>query len=174
MVETQLDEALKNRHSVREFEKTTIPKDHISLILEASNSAPSAGNLQAYRIFVTTGKEEKDRISQCAFEQELIKKAPLCLVFAADPDVSASEYGSRGKDLYAIQDATIAASFAVLKAVDLGYGAAWVGSFDVKRLSKEINAQNLLPVAIIVLGIPGEKPQITSRKKIEEIATFLG
>lgn len=170
----QLDEIIRTRHSVRKYDGSTIPTSHIALILEAANRAPSAGNLQSYRIFVATGSEKKREIASCAFEQEFIADASACFVFSADPLISSSEYGSRGEDLYSIQDATIAAAFALLKAVDLGYGTTWIGSFDVKRLSLLTGGKNLVPIAIILVGTPMGETSATSRKKVSEVAAFIG
>ena len=43
---------LKARRSVRAFQTKAVPEETLASILEAANSAPSAGNLQAYDILV--------------------------------------------------------------------------------------------------------------------------
>ena len=45
-------EVLKRRRSIRRFKGKKIEKDKIQKLLDAANSAPSAGNLQAYRIIL--------------------------------------------------------------------------------------------------------------------------
>ena len=161
------------RHSVRKYSNYVIPDNDIESILSASNSAPSAGNLQPYRIFVIRGGRKKASVSECARGQEFVKEASLILVFAADPDTAFEEYGERGRSLYCIQDATIAATFAVLKATDLGYSTAWIGQFDENRLKQEIDAVGYIPIAIILIGKAGEAPRKTSRKKLSEIAHYV-
>ncbi|MEM5811449.1 MAG: nitroreductase family protein [Candidatus Aenigmatarchaeota archaeon] len=43
---------VKNRHSIRAFLQKEIEEEKLKKILELTNLAPSAGNLQAYEIFV--------------------------------------------------------------------------------------------------------------------------
>lgn len=149
-----------------------MPDRDMERILEAACEAPSAGNLQAYRIFVIRDDEKKASVSGCAFDQEFVKDASLVMVFAADPETSFIEYGDRGRTLYCIQDATIAATFAVLKATDLGYSTAWIGSFETSSLKKAIGTDGYDPVAIIIVGKAGEEPKITPKKSLNELVQF--
>jgi hypothetical protein len=50
-----LDEVIDKRHSVRKYETFSIPDTDIEKMLQAANKAPSAGNLQSYKIFVIRG-----------------------------------------------------------------------------------------------------------------------
>ncbi len=45
-------EIARNRHSIRAYLAKEIEEDKLNQILEAARAAPSAGNLQAYKIFV--------------------------------------------------------------------------------------------------------------------------
>jgi len=45
-------DVIKKRHSVRAFKNKPIEEEKIKEILETINSAPSAGNLQAYHIIL--------------------------------------------------------------------------------------------------------------------------
>lgn len=169
----QYDEVVRERHSTRAYVKHDIPESHLTKIIGAANRAPSAGNIQAYRIFVATSASKKKEVAECAFGQHFITEASACLVFSSDPEASASEYGMRGRELYSIQDATIAATFAILKSVDLGYQTAWIGSFDTRKLAEVTGSKDLVPVAIILIGKASEKPLETTRKGIDEISSFL-
>ncbi|MBM4388054.1 MAG: nitroreductase family protein [Deltaproteobacteria bacterium] len=145
----------------------------MQLILEATNNAPSAGNLQAFKIFLLYSQDVKNEIATAAFNQDFIREAPLVMVFFADKDASA-KYGTRGRDLYSLQDATIAAIFAWLSAVDLGLAGVWVGAFDDGRISGILGAgDSLQPVAILPIGYAGESPGQAERKILKEIATVI-
>lgn len=170
----QFDEVIARRHSVRKYSPQDILPEDLERILEATIQAPSAGNLQAYRIFAIRDPSKKASISACAFNQEFIKDASVILVFAADPDASFSEYGERGSTLYCIQDATIAATFAILKATDLGYSTAWIGSFDGRKLLQSVGARGVMPVAIVLVGKGAEKPLSTPRKSLKDIVDYIG
>jgi nitroreductase len=148
-----MNELFKKRKSTRGFAPTAIGKDELDKILEAANSAPSAGNLKARKIIVLFKEEEKDSLAKAAFDQEFIAEAPVVLVFVALPKVSSHKYGDRGEKLYAIQDATLSASFAWLQAVDLGLTGCWIGGFDDKSLQRSLNLEeNEKPVAILPIG----------------------
>ncbi len=119
------------------------------------------------------GKEKKAPVSRCSFGQDFINEASLVLVFAADPEAAYHEYGSRGRYLYCIQDATIAATFTILKATDMGYSTSWIGHFDELRLRANIGAMDYNPVAIILVGKAGEKPEPKTRKNLKSLALFV-
>lgn len=148
-----MDEVFKKRHSVRSFQDKAIADEKLKEILEAAHSAPSAGNLKAREIVVVKNKETKDKLAVAAFNQDFIAKAPIVLVFFAVPSRSAQKYGRRGSELYAIQDATIAASFAWLQAVMLDLSCCWVGAFDEEKVKEILDAKNeWRPIAVLPLG----------------------
>lgn len=143
----------QKRKSVRSFSDRSAEIEKIETILEAANSAPSAGNLKAREILVVTEPEIKRLLMDASFGQKQILEASAVLVFSALPEKSAEKYGQRGRELYAIQDATIAASFAWLQAVDIGLSGGWVGAFDEEKVQKILDlAENQKPIAIIPIG----------------------
>ncbi|MEM0360622.1 MAG: nitroreductase family protein [Candidatus Diapherotrites archaeon] len=162
-------ETVLQRHSVRKFQEKTVEKEKLQKILETANSAPSAGNLQAYKIVVVEKKELKEKLSFAAFGQKFLVQAPLLLVFCSLPEKSEQRYGARGS-LYSIQDATIAASYAQLAATALGLASVWVGAFDEEEVSKALNLEeNMAPISIIPIGYAAEKPFRAPRKSLKEL-----
>jgi len=161
-------ETVRNRHSIREFQDKEVEEEKLQKVLECCNSAPSAGNAQAYKIFLVKDKMKRRELSGVAGGQGAIAKAPVALVFCANPKESGMKYGERGEFLYSIQDATIATSYCQLAATALGLSTVWVGAFDEEKVKEIINT-DLKPVAIIPLGYAGEDPEPTTRKSIEEI-----
>lgn len=148
-----MDEVFKKRHSVRSFQNKKIKKDELREILEAAESAPSAGNLKARRIVVVKDLDLRQKLAEAALNQDFIIEAPVVLVFFALPSVSARRYERRGKSLYAVQDATIAVSFAWLQAVMLGIDGCWVGAFNEEEVKEILNAkEDERPIAILPLG----------------------
>ena len=93
-------ETVRHRHSVRIYQQD-MPVDEARLhaILEMACAAPSAGDLQAYRIVVVRDADERRALSVAADNQGFIAEAPVCLVFCADPARSASTFGERGAKL---------------------------------------------------------------------------
>ena len=124
-------ETVRHRHSVRCYQSDMpVEKEKLHAILETACSAPSAGDLQAYKIIVVSNPEKRQALANAAEGQSFISAAPVCLVFCADPQRSATQYGERGQKLYAVQDTTIAAAYAQLAVVAAGMGSTWVGYFD--------------------------------------------
>ena len=156
---------LNKRQSVRKYKKQEVDQTDLQTILEAAHSAPSAGNLQAYKIFVVGDEKQKKLLAKVALGQGFVAKAPVVLVFSADPSVSAVKYGQRGQDLYSVQDATIAAAYAWLALVELGLAAVWVGAFDEQEINDVLGAsQDLRPVVVMPVGYANEKPSKPARK----------
>ncbi|MGB9703328.1 MAG: nitroreductase family protein [Candidatus Micrarchaeales archaeon] len=161
-------EVLKKRHSIRVFQKREIEKEKILEIMNAINSAPSAGNLQSYKVFIVRDEKKKEKLVEASFGQEFIAQAPVVFVFCALQ--KENKYGERGKRLYSLQDATIAAAYSQLAATALGLGSVWVGAFDENKVLEILgNPKDLLPIAIIPIGYKGEEPKGRKRKKLEEI-----
>lgn len=158
---------IEERRSIRKFEKKKVEEEKLKKILEAANSAPSAGNLQSYNFFVIKNQKIKEALAEAAWGQDFISEAPVVLVFFANPILSSSKYGTRGANLYSIQDATIACSYAQLAAANLGLGTVWVGAFSDEAVKKIIGV-DLIPVAILPIGYPAEKPRKTPRQKREK------
>ncbi len=163
-------EVLARRRSVRSYLPDPPDEGDLNLILEAASTAPSAGDLQAYVCVVVRRRESLRRLADACYGQDFVAEAPAALVFLADPDRSARRYGSRGRNLYCVQDATIAASYAQLAAEDLGYGSCWVGAFDDRSVRGAVGAgRELIPIAVIPLGRPAEIPEVTPRRPIPEV-----
>lgn len=162
-------EVIARRRSIRAYSSKPVEEKKLRRIFEAANLAPSAGNLQAYQVYVVKKKDKKEELAKAAFDQTFLAEAPVCLVFCADPSRSAARYGSRGADLYSIQDATIAGCFAMLAATDLGLATVWVGAFDEDAVREVVGAKSLRPVAMFALGYAAELPEPTTRRPINEI-----
>jgi nitroreductase len=152
-------EIFKKRHAARNFQTHEVGFEKLREILEAAKSAPSAGGLKAREIRVITDNEVRLRLAHAAFDQDFVAQAPAVLVFCAVPSRSAAKYGTRGRELFCIQDATIAASFAWLQAVALGLGGCWVGAFseqDVKKVLHNDIQPDWRPVALLPIGYLAE------------------
>jgi len=160
---------ITRRRSVRAYSSKPVEEEKLNRIIQAANIAPSAGNLQAYQVHVFRKQDKKEALAKAAFDQAFLIQAPICLVFSADPSRSAPKYGKRGTELYSVQDATIAGTFAMLAAVDLGLATVWVGAFDEEKVQNVVGEKSLKPVAMFALGYPAEEPEASPRRAIEEI-----
>lgn len=150
---------LSKRRSIRAFKDDIIGESKLSRILEACNLAPSSGGLQTFEIYQINNKEMKERLVSAARDQTFIAQAPLLLVFCANPSRSVERFGERSQ-LFSVQDATIAASYAQMTVHALGLSTVWVGAFDEKKVSEILQLpQGQRPVAILPIGYENEKPK---------------
>jgi len=164
----ELLELMKSRRSIRSFLSKEVEREKLDLILEAFKWAPSAGNLQARCVYVVNSRELKEKLAYAAYNQMFIAEAPIVLVVCADTRKSSMRYGSRGAELYCIQDASAGIQNMLLMAHKLGLGTCWVGAFDEDRVRAIMGLREYLrPVAIIPLGYPAEKPRYIPSRKLE-------
>jgi nitroreductase len=148
-----MDEIFIKRRSVRNFKDRKIEAEKLEEILEAAYSAPSAGDLKAREIIIVDNKDTKENLARASFGQDFIAQAPIVLVFFSIPERSAQRYAKRGRELYALQDATISASFAWLQAVKCGLSACWVGAFEDEKVKEILKAkEDWQPICIMPIG----------------------
>jgi nitroreductase len=161
---------IEERHSMRSYTPALVEEQKLQTILAAANRAPSAGNKQGYEIYVVRSREQRQALVKAAGDQEFLAEAPLVLIFCANPTRLVEWYQKRGTTLYAIQDATIACTFAMLAASDLGLCTVWVGAFDEQSVRKVANIPSeLRPVAMLPIGVAGDTPRITPRRELNDL-----
>ena len=162
-------DALQSRHSVRAYAKTPVEAEKLDQIFEAIEQAPSAGNLQAFEVYLITHTEQRAKLAVAALGQAFLAQAPVVLVFCAHAARLAERYAQRGVNLYSVQDATIACTYAMLAATALGLSTVWVGAFDEDAVGRIINApQAHRPVAMLPVGYPAEEPRVRGRRNLTD------
>ena len=169
----KLDEALSGCRSIRKYESRSISRDLILRLMEAAETAPSAGNLRARRYFVVIKQEIRKVLAISAYGQSQVENAPVLIVICSDIERSRRRYGDRG-NLYSIQDATVAAMCLLLKAYDLGLGACWNGAFDEEIIRETLDlGTSIVPIAMISIGWPAEQPTSPPKRQIEEVVNWI-
>lgn len=164
-------EIIKNRRSIRKFQKKGIPNEILEKLIMALIWAPSAGNLQARKFYFVFGEEIKEKLARS--NQDFIAQAPLVIVGLADTKIS-RRYGERGKNLYSICDVSTSIQNLMLLATDLGLGTCWVGAFDEDKVSEVLNLpENLRPIVIVPVGYPAENPETPPRISKKEAIVFI-
>jgi nitroreductase len=155
-------EVIRRRRAVRAFENRAIPAEALELVLQTANAAPSACNLQAYEIYVVTGERRRAELAAAARQQRFVAAAPVVLVFCTNV--------AHGDILFAIQDAAIAATCAMLAATAQGLATVWVGSFEAAEVASIIGAPaGIAPVALMPLGYAAEEPPQQPRRRLEDL-----
>jgi nitroreductase len=165
---------IEERHSVRDFDaRRDVSPEMVQRILRTAVRAPSAGNCQPWHFVVVRSERTKDLLAEAAYDQWFIAEAPVVVVVCADPARSAWRYGSRGVQLYCLQDTAAATEHILLAVTALGLGACWVGAFDERAVSQALGLpSDLRPVAIVPIGYPVARPDRALRRSLKEIVTF--
>ncbi len=188
-----ITELLRNRFSVRKFQKRPVPEAVIQDILEAGRLSPSGGNEQPWLFGVITDRSLITRIAEVACQQKWIGRAPLlivlCTVGVGDErggrDIQKCRFPEYtqaiekiDQDLYWAlnqeeHQTKIAGTHMALVGLEHGVGSCWVSLFEVKRLSELLNLpRGTLPSEILALGYPEGEPRLTSKKAMDELVFY--
>jgi nitroreductase len=165
----ELKEAIRTRHSVRDYDDRPVPEDKLLRVLEAARLAPSASNRQRWKFVVVRDPERRRALSIAAGGQAHLIKAPVVIAAVA----TYPEYVMRcGVPAYAV-DLAIALDHITLAAVDEGLGTCWVGAFSQDEARATLGVpQKYCIVALMPLGFPKEENRLKSRKSLDEIVCY--
>ena len=79
-------EIVMSRYATKKFDGRKIPEGKVSELLELVRFAPSAINLQPWKIKVVTDQKVKEQLKPATWGQEQITSCSHLLVFCANPD----------------------------------------------------------------------------------------
>ncbi len=166
-------EAIKQRRSIRQFQRRALPPQVLDTLIEAVRWAPSAGNLQSRRFYFVFNEALKAKLARAALDQPFIAQAPVAVVGCADHRI-ARQYGERGVTLYCLMDVAASLQNLLLAAVAQGLGSCWVGAFDEDEVRQLLQLPpHLRPVAIVPIGFAAEHPQPPPRMPSEGVVAFI-
>ena len=77
-------QAADSRRSIRQYEPTPIPEADLRELLRLAGRAPSAYNVQPWRFVVVQDPELKAKLSEAAYGQQQILRAPATIVMYSD------------------------------------------------------------------------------------------
>lgn len=162
-----VQEAITTRKSVRSFSDRAVEREKLDQVLEAARMAPSARNLQEWRILVVRDAAAREALVEAAGGQGFVGQAPVILVCCAETNHHLMHCGLKSYPI----DVAIAIDHMTLVATELGLGTCWIGKFDpeavrtVCGIPEEIEVVQLLP-----LGYPADPAPVSkSRKALDEI-----
>ena len=166
---------IKNRESIRNYDPDkTVDREVIYRILEAGRLAPSACNLQPWKIIIISSSHKRLALNE-AYSRDWFKNAPHVLAIVGLKDKawvrSYDGYNSLETDL------AIAMTHIILAAENEGVGTCWVEAYDPEVLRNAlVLTTNQEVFAITPLGYPQEgfkKKGIKTRKPIDEIVEYV-
>jgi nitroreductase len=163
-------DCIATRRSVRAYDSRPVEEEKLAKILGAAQAAPTACNLQPFRIVVvgTAGREaELKRI----YGKDWSAAAPLALLVCSLPGVAWSRRDGKN---YADVDAAIVMDHVILAASALGLGACWVGAFDPAAAKEILKLEpGWEPVAFTPIGYAKESPAARPRKALGDLVIRL-
>ena len=164
-------EAMKKRKSVRSYLDRPVEKEKIDKILEAAQIAPSAKNLQEWRILVVTDKDVRKRLAiESARNQMFVAEAPVVFVCCAETDKANMTCGHSRFTV----DCAIAVDHMTLAAVEEGLGTCWIGAFTQEPVRKILDIPKDIEVfALLPTGYPTDSSTVgKKRKSMDEIVCY--
>src|SRR5450756_3022893 len=113
---------IESRYSVRAYSDRPVEDEKVELVLRAARLAPTAANLQPFRLVVvrTRGREAELRR---LYHRKWFSEAPVVIGMCSVP---AEAWTRRDGKNYADVDAAIAMDHLILAASALGLGTCWV------------------------------------------------
>lgn len=161
------------RFSCRKFDSRPVEQEKIDKIIEAAMTAPTACNLQPFKIWVINDSSNMKKLSDAT---PYTFGAQTAVVIGADKFNSfVRKFDNKN---FAKIDATIVATHIMLEVQDLGLGTTWVGYFDPAVLNTSFpQMAGYEVVAIFPIGYPAEDVQIAEMhyksKAKEDLVTVL-
>lgn len=175
----ELEKCISERRSIRKYKKIEVSKEQITKLIEAAQKAPSWKNSQASRYYAVTTKELKDKIITCLpeFNQINIKNAAAIIVTTVEKNKSGCDqqgnYITHIKEGFQYFDNGLQVENLCLKAHDLGLGTLIMGLYDETKIRQLLEISSTEEITTVIgIGYPDIKPNMPTRKPVEEILHF--
>ncbi len=108
---------------MRAYDEKPFPEEFLDRILEAVRLAPTAGNVQAFRVKVVRDRGTKEALVPACLGQSFIAAAPVILAFMACPSESKGKYVQGEENLFPA-GCTISGTHGAPMAEELGLGSS--------------------------------------------------
>ena len=165
-----ITELIKYRKSVRAWADKPVDDETVEKIIDAARFAPSAKNLQDWRVIAVRDLELKAKMTDVARGQKFVGKAPVILAICGDTST-----GMMSCEIpRSVVDATILIDHITLVASGEGLGTCWIGSFDQEACRKLLGVpEGWEVVELLPLGYPANpSPVNKTRKSVAELLSW--
>lgn len=161
-------EAIFTRRSIRRFENRPVPSEMVEQLLKAAMYAPSARNTQSWHFVVITDRQLLDAVPTFHPYAAMTREAPLAILVCGDEQLEP-------RTAYWVENCSAATQNILLAAHGLGLGAVWLGIYPntdrvegMRRLIGNMPS-HVIPMALVVIGYPAEKPAQPERYRPERV-----
>jgi nitroreductase len=162
-------EAISKRKSIRKYQNKEVEGEKLDKILESARIAPSAANRQEWKFIVVKNQETRDKLVEAANGQKFVGQAPVTIVACS---TESERVMPCGQYAYTV-DLSIAVSFMILEATELGLGTCWLGAYSEDAVKEILDIpEEITTVAMFTLGYADDGSVSTPRKAIDEIVCY--
>lgn len=168
---TSFMDLIEKRKSIRSYKPQDVEEEKLNYILQAFRKAPSAKNLQPWKLIIVKNKKKIGDLSIACNNQTFLSEAPILIVACAKEDEA---YGAMGgyMNSYPV-DIALALEHLILAATEKGLGTCWIGAFKEKLVKDLLNVpDNVRVVAITPVGYPAVEGRTRGRKPISKIVCY--
>ena len=133
----EFENVIRKRSATRKFSDKKIEEEKLNKILEAGRIAPTAKNIQPFKIYVIQSDEgimKLDKATRCRYG------APTVLLVCGDKEKA---YTKEDYSTYEM-DASIVTTHMMLEATNVGIDNIWIELFDENVLREEFEIPNNL------------------------------
>jgi nitroreductase len=154
----QVQKAIANRLSIRQYAETSISHEHMEILFRSLQLAPSASNRQNWEFVFVSDSDLKHRLKHACSNQKFVGDCAYFIAGVADPILK-----------WHMVDITIALTNFTLQATELGYGTCWIGDFDEIKVKELLGVPKEKKVVIcMTFGVPKGRHFPRERKAIED------
>lgn len=170
--EKDIYEVIRQRRSIRYFEKGDIEKEKLMKVLESGRWAPCSGNRQAWK-FIVQRRIKGAYIAKedLSFEKEEWRAGSVIIYVAIDERLYPEKFT-------AAMDAAAAIQNMLLMAHNLGLGGCWMYMCELTNqnsLKKKLGLDDHYYIySAVLLGYPAEHPEPPHRKPLDKCVKFIG
>ena len=158
-------ELLRARHSVRRYLSRPVPEELAEKVLEAVRTAPSAGNFQAYEIYLVSGADRMQALADATFNHGWIAEAPMALVVCTN--AARCEYD--GKEALGAAGRQHRSNPGAPGSCGSGIGDLLGGRVSSGKGCRSVRrAEGHVPMAVMPFGYANEVPQESTRRTVDE------
>lgn len=171
----EVSQAIQQRRSVKQYEQRPIPMDLLRQVVEAAYLAPTGANWRSREVLVVTDRDQLQQLGNTHGACKWLSGAPAGVVLLGDPAASR----------YWVEDCSVAATFAWLRAMELGLGCAWAAMYQSDNPEESARREgfcrqvlgvpeHLRVVAVMGLGYPAESPEPKPRRDYNSVVHWGG
>ena len=179
-------EVVRTRRSVRKFQDTPVPEEHLLAILDVARLAPTSGNQQPWKFLVLRERSTIDEVREACIEAGMEPRraggatvseedaarvreyftdflsAPVYVVVLTDNE---SRYPT-----YNHWDGPLAAGYLMLAARALGYGTVHATDSIPVAVTREVLniPDRYTRVCVTPIGVPEAWPESPPKKELDE------